>query len=131
MRALRKAVSITLLVVLCLLFVQPLLALGARSEANLPACCRRNGEHHCMRSVVERSKLASRDTQFQAPVEKCPYCPTAIALNHGNTFAPPTAQAVFADLVAHPAIAAQTESRLRISRNGSRQKRGPPSLSRA
>jgi hypothetical protein len=78
--------------------------------------------------VAERSQLASRDPQFQAPAEKCPYCPTAIAVVHGNTFVPPPAQAVFAGLVGHPAVAAQTESKLRISRNRSRQKRGPPTI---
>jgi hypothetical protein len=81
-----------------------------------------------MMSMAERSQLANPDPQFQAPAEKCPYCPTAIAVVHGNAFVPPTAQAVFAGLVAHPAVAAQTESKLRISQNRSRQKRGPPSL---
>lgn len=81
-----------------------------------------------MMSMAERSQLGSRDPQFQLPVEKCPYCPTALAAVHGNAFVPPIAQAVFAGLVAHPAVAAQTESKLRISRNCSRQKRGPPTL---
>jgi hypothetical protein len=81
-----------------------------------------------MMSMAERSQLGSRDPQFQAPIEKCPYCPTAIAVVHRNTFVPPAAQAVFAGLVAHPAVASQTESRLRISHNRSRQKRGPPAL---
>jgi hypothetical protein len=81
-----------------------------------------------MMSMAERNQLASRDPQFQTPAEKCPYCPIAITVVHGNMFVPPTAQAIFADLVAHPAVAAQTESRLRISRNRSRQKRGPPTI---
>ncbi len=79
-----------------------------------------------MSSVVERSQLASHDPQFQAPVEKCPYCPAIIAVVHGDAFVPPTAQAVFAGLIAHLAVTAQTESKLRISRSRSRQKRGPP-----
>jgi hypothetical protein len=123
---LRKLFAITLLVLLGLPLVQPLFALTAKSEANLPACCRRNGKHHCMMSMAERSQLASRDPQFQAPAEKCPYCPTSVAVIHDNTFVPPTAQAIFAALIAHPAVVAQTESKLRISRNRSRQKRGPP-----
>jgi hypothetical protein len=81
-----------------------------------------------MMSMTERSQLASRDPQFQAPAEKCPYCPIAMAVAHRSTFVPPTAQAVFAGLVAHPAVAAQTESKLRISHNRSRQKRGPPAI---
>ena len=124
----RKALSILLLAFFGLPIFSPLLALTPRSEKDLPACCRRNGKHHCMMSMAERSLRASHDPQFQAPAEKCPYCPTAIAVVHGNTFVPPTAQAIFASLIAHPAVAAQTESKLRISRDRSRQKRGPPTL---
>ena len=80
-----------------------------------------------MMSMAERSQFASRDPQFQAPVENCPYCPAmAVAVIHGNTFVAPAAQAIFASLVAHSTGTAQTESKLRISRNRSRQKRGPP-----
>jgi hypothetical protein len=122
----RKALSILLLAFFGLPIFSPLLALTPRMEKNLPDCCMRSGKHHCMMSTAERSQLASRDPQFQAPAEKCPYCPAAVAVVHGNTFVPPTAQAIFAGLIAHPAVAAQTESKLRISRNRSRQKRGPP-----
>ena len=82
-----------------------------------------------MMSMAERRQLASRDPQFQTPAEKCPYCPANVATVHGNTFVMLPAQAIFAEVVAHPAVAPQTESKLRISRNRSRQKRGPPSLS--
>jgi hypothetical protein len=124
---LRKLLAITLLALFGLPLVQPLFALTARSEANLPACCRRNGKHDCMMSMAERSQLASRDPEFRTPAEKCPYCPAAtVAVVHGNTFLPPARQAIYAGLIAHPAVAVQTESKLRISRNRSRQKRGPP-----
>jgi hypothetical protein len=33
-----------------------------------PACCRRNGMHHC-----QMSSGSSRETGFQAPRPKCPY----------------------------------------------------------
>jgi hypothetical protein len=122
----RRLLSIFLLVMFGLPFVSPLLALTAKSESNLPACCRRNGQHHCMTNLGGRAQLASHDPQFQAPVEKCPYCPPAVALIHGNTFVPLTGKAIFAGLIAHPAVAAQAESKLRISRSRSRQKRGPP-----
>jgi hypothetical protein len=80
-----------------------------------------------MISMGERAQLANQDPQFQAPVEKCPYCPAAVATIHGNMFAPPTGKAIFAGLMAHPAVTAQAESKLRISLSRSRQKRGPPS----
>lgn len=74
------------------------------------------------------SQSASSDPHMQAPQEKCPYYPASVVALHGNALAPPVAQAVFAGLIAHPAVAAQTESKLRISRSRSRQKRGPPAL---
>ena len=123
---LRRLLSIFLLAMFGLPFVSPLLALTAKSESNLPACCRRNGQHHCMMSIGERAPLAKHAPLYQAPVEKCPYCPAAAAMIHGDTFLPPTEQAIFAGLMAHPAVAAQAESKLRISLSRSRQKRGPP-----
>jgi hypothetical protein len=126
MKVLRKFLAIALLAVFGLPFVSPLFALTAKNEANLPACCRRDGKHHCMSNTDERGSIAARDRQFHAPMEKCPYCPTAIAIVHGNLFVAPTAQAIFAALIAHPAVVPQVESKLRISRGRSRQKRGPP-----
>lgn len=82
-------------------------------------------------SMAERNRYVSHDPRFQAPNEKCPFFPVSIVLVHNNIFVAPAAQAIFAGLVAHPAMAAQTESKLRISRNRSRQKRGPPFLSLA
>jgi hypothetical protein len=126
MKPLRRFLSILLLAVFGLPFVSPLLAMTAKSESNLPACCRRNGKHHCLMVTGERAQLANRDPQFQAPLDKCPYCPTAVAMIHSDTFVPPPAQAIFAGLIAHPAVVAQAESNLRISRCRSHQKRGPP-----
>jgi hypothetical protein len=123
---LRRLLSIVLVAMFGLPFVSPLLALTAKSESNLPACCRRNGQHHCMMSIGERAPFAQHAPQFQAPVEKCPYCPAAVALVHGDTFVPPMGKAIFAGLMTHPAVAAQAESKLRISLSRSRQKRGPP-----
>jgi hypothetical protein len=127
--ALRKLLAITLLALFGLPLIQPLLALKPNSEANLPACCRRNGKHHCMMSMAERGQFASRAPQFLSPADKCPYFPVSTAIVQGNAFGMPIAQAIFAELIAHPAITAQTKSKLRISLNRSRQKRGPPSLS--
>jgi hypothetical protein len=127
--ALRKLLAITLLALLGLPLIQPLLALTRNSEANLPACCRRNGQHHCVMSMAERGPSASRTPQFQAPPETCPYLPVSTAIVQGNAFVVPIARAIFAELIAHPAITAQTKSKLRISLNRSRHKRGPPSSS--
>lgn len=123
----RKLIAITLLAVFGLPFITPLMALGSTSEANLPACCRRNGKHHCMMNMAERARLESRKPHFQAPPEHCPYWPTQVAMvSHSSVIAPPIGQAIFAGLVSHTADTSQVESWLRISRERSRYKRGPP-----
>ena len=124
----RRLISILLLAVFGLPFLLPMLAMGQDAEAGLPACCRRNGKHHCMMSMDERGKLVvSHDPQFQAPAEKCPYCPSSVAPAQPNPLAAPmTAAAIFGDLVSHPTGFAQTEAKRRISRDRSNGKRGPP-----
>jgi hypothetical protein len=47
---------------------------------------------------------------------------------HLELFAAPVTASAFAELVHHPAVHEQTHAKYRISRDRSRQKRGPPSL---
>jgi hypothetical protein len=70
-----------------------------------------------------------RGAQFCAPVEKCPNCPPAVSVKHNEVLALPMDNAVFASLADHPSGVAQTESMQRISRDRSREKRGPPVFS--
>ncbi len=129
LRTLRRFLSIVLLAVFCLPFLSPLLAQGAEGEAGLPACCRKHGTHHCMMDVgtqAQQTRLAQQQPAFKAPAEKCPYCPGTIVSVHGDVYAAPTAEASFVSLASHPSGVAQTESRRRISKDRSRQKRGPP-----
>ncbi len=126
----RKLIAIVLLAAFGLPFGSSLFALARRSESNLPACCRREGKHHCMMSMAERDRLSSREPGLSAPLEKCPYCPAAILrIHHSVDFAPPSAQAIYAGLAAHPARLVQTECKRRISRNRAHGKRGPPTSS--
>ena len=80
-------------------------------------------------SMAELGQLAQNAPQFNAPVEKCPYYPGAVIASYSGPYTVPTAEAVFAPLVSHPSGVAQTESKRRISRDRSRLKRGPPTLS--
>ena len=109
-----------------------MLAMGQDAEAGLPACCRRDGKHHCMVSMNERGKLVlSHDPQFKAPAETCPYKSSSVAPTPPNPVAAPTAAAAsYGDLVSHPTGVAQTEAKGRISRDRSHQKRGPPTLTK-
>lgn len=96
-------------------------------EESLPACCRRAGAHHCTMPAAERESPASGVVVSSKP-EPCPYCPKAMpAAQHSPASLTPAA-AIFAEVVSHPATAAQTLAKLRIARDRSRQKRGPPLL---
>lgn len=122
----RTLVAILLLAVFGLPLALPLLAQGEISEAGLPACCRRTGAHHCAMSAGERAQASPHSPAFSAPEGRCPYGAQAPATVHPESFAPAPANAIFADLLSHPAVHAQTECRWRIARDRSRQKRGPP-----
>ncbi len=53
-RLMRRLLSILLLAAFALPFVAPGLALAQDSDAGLPACCRRHGQHHCAMLRTER-----------------------------------------------------------------------------
>jgi len=126
---LRKLIAIALLAVFGLPFASTLFALTPKSESNLPACCRRNGKHHCMMNMADRQNALDKGTWIGSPLEKCPYCPSSVAVSHHNLIAVELSVRSCEPLFAHPAGLVQTESKWRIARDRSRQKRGPPSPS--
>jgi hypothetical protein len=128
MRLLRKFIAITLLTLLSLPFASALFALSPKNDAHVPACCRRDGKHHCMETMA--AAAATLGDKMSTPMQKCPYCPGTVTAAHGQDLIyVSSAQAVFAHLDTPAAVVAQTESKRRISRDRSRQKRGPPSIS--
>src|SRR5579863_7980448 len=95
-------------------------ALLAKEDSNLPACCRRLGEHHC-------TLAASPGASFIQ--ERCPHFPLGSAsLAASESAAVTPAQVVFAAIVSHPAAHAQTEAHYRVSFSRAWHKRGPPAL---
>jgi hypothetical protein len=73
----RRALSI--LLVLFFGFGPLAATLGASDDAGLPACCRRNGAHHCAMSDALQSwmlRTESRMPGFTAP-SHCPLYPSA------------------------------------------------------
>jgi hypothetical protein len=130
MRILRKLLAIALLAVLSLPFASTLLALAPGSGPQLPACCRRDGKHHCMETMAASGAALREGKGVSAPLEKCPYCPSMLTAQHSHDMLfVSSAQAVFASFGNPAAAVAQTESKRRISRDRSRQKRGPPAES--
>jgi hypothetical protein len=78
-------------------------------SANLPACCRRDGKHHC----------ASIETSDAGPGVAGPRCaefPKAGAFPlHFGTALPGSSRLIFGALLRHPAVAAQAAAGYRIS----------------
>ncbi|MBB5328568.1 hypothetical protein [Tunturiibacter gelidoferens] len=124
----RRLIGITLLLLFSAPLISPLLALTASTAANLPACCRRNGAHHCMMNMDQTESSSSSHNVSTIP-QKCPSYPAAVTqIQHGD-LSSHTASLIFAEIVSHPSVTTQTEARARVAFDRSRQKRGPPSFS--
>ena len=114
----RRIMARLLLAVVSFSLIAP--ALLADEDSNLPACCRRLGEHHCTLGASQGASFIQ---------ERCPHFPSgSVALMALGIAAVTPEQAVFAAIVGHPAAHAQTEARYRISFSRAWQKRGPPAL---
>ncbi|NYF90655.1 hypothetical protein RBB79_13670 [Tunturiibacter empetritectus] len=121
----RRLIGITLLLLFSSPLISPLLALTAGSQANLPACCRRNGAHHCMRNMQQAESSSSGINVSTIP-QKCPSYPAAVtSIQHGD-LSSHAASLLFAEIVSQPSVTTQTEARARMALDRSRQKRGPP-----
>jgi hypothetical protein len=121
----RRLIGITLLLLFSLPLISPVLALAASSDANLPACCRRNGAHHCMMKT-QRTELSGHGASFSAIPQRCPAYPAMVtSVRHGDlSFY--TASLIFAEVVSHPSVKVQIKARARVALDRSRQQRGPP-----
>jgi hypothetical protein len=103
-------------------------AVFADSESQLPACCRRLGQHHCdALQDVERQQSSGSVIRNVSP--KCPFFPLAHAVPaYGKTTLGGAAQTIVASTVSQRMGFARTEARSRISFSHAHQKRGPPVL---
>jgi hypothetical protein len=56
----------------------PLAATFDGDDASLPACCRRNGAHHCVMTDAMLASMvqAALSTPAFTPPTRCPQCPT-------------------------------------------------------
>ena len=125
----RRALSILLMVVLGMPALMPLFGAVAPYDVNIPACCRRHGQHHCLMGAAERASLQTlglASPEFHAPAPTCPYQHSPVRSVQQVRLAIPAAHVLYAALVSHPTALAQTQSKWRVSRERARQKRGPP-----
>ncbi len=77
---------------------------------------------------ANREGAAGAGLMLEAPLEKCPRYSASPTVFHQSQSGVAPSQIILAELLSHPAVHAQLESKQRISRSRSRQKRGPPSL---
>lgn len=126
LRYMRRSIAVLMILTFGSFLAAPLLGLSSDPQSNLPACCRRNGKHHCMMWMMERELGTKQVSVYPA---KCPCFPHpwrfTQSQNHATT--PSSALIFYAALQSHPACHAQSEVQRRISFDRSRQKRGPPS----
>jgi len=118
----RRLLALLLLASFGLPVAASALALGQSSDVKLPACCRRNGAHHCAMQM-------GTPTGAPAFTAVCPHFPQPSTTAPSNTSAAlaPPAQPVLLHLVALTATH-RADTQRRISRERSRHKRGPPSI---
>jgi len=134
-RAVRRLLALAIAVLIVLPAISPLFALSGEGDPARPACCRRDGKHHCMLADMQNMDGAAPSSSAQsgtrmtgaAVSERCPYGAKTVPGNTHPDWSLATGEAIFAGIVAHPSAAPQTESKRRISADRSKQKRGPPS----
>lgn len=94
-------------------------------DSNLPACCRRNGKHHC--AMMTRSGESSGPVLLAA---RCPAFPSVNAIPSSQTAGLPGSSSstrIALEMQSPSLIGIQAHSRISYSQAG--QKRGPPSFS--
>jgi len=121
-----KFIASALLVILACDTTLP--ALLAGPESNLPACCRRDGKHHCAMLEMLEKQQENAGPSWKTVAKKCPLFPCGTVAFFADPSTPPPL-AGFAGLLSGASIVkAQTEVLFHISHSRTRQKRGPPSL---
>jgi hypothetical protein len=104
-------------------------ALFVGGESNLPACCRRDGKHHCGMAERDMADAPSSIPAADVLLAKCPFFPNGAAVPpNPEAILLAAAQPVRASVVSQIATLAQADAGYRNSFNRSHQKRGPPSL---
>lgn len=118
----RRTFATLLVMVFSLPLLAPLFA-ATPGEAQLPACCRRDGKHHCAMDV-QVGNIPARSAVIS---ETCPYAPFAhIPLLQPHAYALVRPAAAFGAVAGPAAAIGAAEAGYRVSADRTRQKRGPP-----
>jgi hypothetical protein len=122
-QSMRRILAITLLIAFGSPLIVPLLASTPDLQSNLPACCRRNGLHHC--TTMAPSAAAGTPALKAPPCGNYPSPATPLRLAAAALAAPPTPSTTALQTSAPPAV---TRPGVYTSVPPSNQKRGPPTL---
>jgi hypothetical protein len=124
----RRVASALLLLVFSLPLMAPAILsafASAPDDSGLPACCRRDGKHHCAMSMA----MGNIPPRFRTASEKCPFSPFSHPqLMVPQVFALNTAQAAIGLASGAEAVVREAEAGYRISADRTRHKRGPPTF---
>jgi hypothetical protein len=116
----RRGIALALMMIFSSLLMTPLFAPDA--DANLPACCRRHGTHHCMMRMSENSD----NPGFSSVSEKCPCFPAATGAVHSTQFQPEAGRQLYAAGLRESLIAPHTQVHFYSAVQSIHYKRGPP-----
>ncbi len=97
--ALKRLIANSMLVILIASLLAPL-ALGFQ-QSSVPACCRRNGKHHCMSGMSGMMASNDKAPAFRTIPTRCPFRSTVATLvpaaeaqvgrTRTSTYVPPSA----------------------------------------
>jgi hypothetical protein len=106
----------------------PIFNLGA--EPSLPACCRRDGKHHCAMSARFRHPVlgASSEALLSSTIPSCPYRLHWLMAPASRVLFAPSLPVFAAPAVSYSALGLEATLLARLSDFRSHRKRGPPSL---
>ena len=123
-----RAISGVLLAFFLLPLFLPFFSFG--SESTLPACCRRDGKHHCAMSARLRESVqsASSGPVVRDVTSPCPYRSRLLMAFISRMLFVPCAPVFSGQAVSYPAPGLETILLARLCEIRSNLKRGPPSL---
>jgi hypothetical protein len=122
---LRRISAILVLALFSFSLIGPAL-LSADSDSNLPACCRREGKHHCA-AMSGSGQTSSTGPSFKSG-DRCPVFPGSFITSTGSDiFIPVVSAAASVPLADHAALQYLTQANCHSYPTRSNQKRGPPS----
>jgi len=122
---LRRLLSILLLAAFALPLLPALSALGDTPESRLPACCRRNGTHHCVMSAAQMDALL-HGKHFTVIRSKCPLYPQATEPAHLQQYSFQQAGVLLTAFLSPLEMSNQVDAWAPTAREGDRHQRGPP-----